>query len=81
MHALQMVWSFANIGSTAAVLEAAASAIGAGMVVGGFAGGIVGVALRWPRAKAEREVLRSSYVMGALGLALLAIDILGKHFV
>jgi hypothetical protein len=76
-----MVWPFANIGSTVAVLEAAASAVGAGLVVGGFAGGIAGAVLRWPRAKAEREVLRSSYAVGALGLGFLAIDIVRKHFV
>lgn len=62
-------------------LEALASSIGAGLVVGGFIGGLGSLLFGRPREESEEEALRGSYVGGVAGLALVAIDILKEHFV
>jgi hypothetical protein len=71
----------ASAGPTTAFLEALASLIGAGLVVGGFVGGLASLLIDQPRSESERMALNGGYVGGAFGLGLLAIDILGKHFV
>jgi outer membrane lipoprotein SlyB len=62
------------------VFETLASSIGAGMVVGGFAGGARGLAKR-SRSDSEKGAVAGGYVGGAVGLTLLLIDTLGKAFV
>jgi hypothetical protein len=71
----------ASTGLFTGILEAVATAIGAGLVVGGFAAGIEGVASRRSRQEAERNATFGGYVGGLTGLALLALDTLGKRFV
>ena len=71
----------ASAGPTTAVFEALASTIGAGLVVGGFIGGLVSFLSGRSRPRSEKAALGSSYAGGVLGLLLLAIDILEKHFV
>jgi hypothetical protein len=71
----------ANVGPTTATLEALASLIGAGLIVGGFAGGLVSLLCGDPRSEIEQAALNGGYLGGAFGLVLLAVDILEKHFV
>lgn len=71
----------ANAGPTTAVLEVLASAIGGGLVVGGFAGGLVAFLSGRPRCELEKAAVKGSYIGGGLGFLLLAFDTLEKHFV
>lgn len=71
-----MPCAFSQIGFTTTVLEAVATAVGAGIVLGGFLVGVVGLARGWTRADLERRVLRDSYIGGLLALLLVAIDLL-----
>lgn len=76
-----MAHLFASVGSATAGMEALASSIGAGALIGGFLGGLARVALDRSLAESEEEALRGGYVGGVAGLMALAFDILGKYFV
>ena len=71
----------ASAGPWTGMLEAIATAVGCGTVVGGFVAGLVDMALERPRAPLDRHVVIGSYVVGLVGLLLLAVDIVGKRFV
>jgi hypothetical protein len=58
-----------------------ASTIGAGLVIGGFIGGLASFLSGRSRFESEQTALGASYAGGALGLLLLTVDILQKHFV
>jgi hypothetical protein len=53
-----------------AFLEAAATSVGVGMVLGGFFAGLAGVLSRAPREVLERQVLNAGYVVAAFCLVL-----------
>jgi hypothetical protein len=72
---------FASAGVLTGVFEDLATSIGAGVVVGSFIGGIAGLASRRSRGQTEQWTVTGSYFGGGLGLMLLAVDILRKHFV
>lgn len=56
------------------MLVVAAAAIGAGAVLGGFAGASAGVAYGWSRAQVESNALRDSYIGAAAVLGLWIFD-------
>jgi hypothetical protein len=58
----------AQIGPFTGLFEAVASAVGAGMLLGGFVAGATGLVRRWPKRQFDRRLLRSSYggVLAAL---------------
>lgn len=58
-----------------AILEAAATAVGMGMVLGGFAAGLVGVLLRLSRDALELGVLKVGYVMATFCLIVRMFDL------
>ena len=71
----------ASAGLLTSILEAVATSIGAGLVVGSFSVGIEGIASRRSRTETEKNAVLGGYIGGALGLLVLAADILRKHFV
>lgn len=71
----------ASAGPATGVLEAFATSIGAGLVVGGFAGGIQGLISNRSRSRSEAQALKGSYAGGAMGLMALLIDTVGERFV
>jgi hypothetical protein len=71
----------ASTGPWTGMLEAIATAVGCGTVIGGFAAGLVDIALGRPRAPLDRQIMIGSYVGGLVGLFLLVVDIVGKRFV
>lgn len=71
----------ASAGSATAFMEALASSIGAGAVVGGFVGGLTSFLSGRPTSEPEERALRYGYFGGLVGLVLLAADILEKSFV
>lgn len=72
---------FASVGLVSGVVEAVATAIGSGLVIGGFFGGIEGGLLGRARKESERKAVTGSYAGGLASLAILAVDMVEKHFV
>jgi hypothetical protein len=56
------------------IIESAAAAIGAGILIGGFAGASNGARRGLSREQVERTALRDSYIGAAWTLALWALD-------
>jgi hypothetical protein len=56
------------------IIEAAATAIGAGIVIGGFLGASGGALNGWSRRQVEGDALRDSYFGAAGGLASWVLD-------
>ncbi len=71
----------AHIGATTTVLEAAATSIGAGILMGGFLMGTVGLVLGWTREDFEGRVLRDGYIGGVTATAFLIFDLLVRYAV
>jgi hypothetical protein len=69
----------AQIGPFTAVLEAVATAVGAGVVLSGTLAGFVGFALRKPRQWTEHTVLFAGYGGGALGAGLALADFILRY--
>ncbi len=63
-------------GPFSALLEASATAVGVGMVLGGFAAGLVGVLVGRPQDVLERQVLKTGYFFASLCLVMRWADIL-----
>ena len=56
------------------IIEAAAAAIGAGVVVGGFAGASAGVFYGWSPKQVESHALRDGYIGAAIVLGVWFFD-------
>jgi hypothetical protein len=67
--------ALAQIGPATGFMEALATAIGAGMVIGGFLAGIVGMGLGWHKPKLDRSTLAGGYAGGGFAVLLLIIDL------
>jgi hypothetical protein len=76
-----LIATLASTGPFTGILEAVATSIGAGIVVGGFTLGMVGVAAGQPQKASEAMALTGGNVGGVVGLLLLSVDILTKHAV
>ena len=62
-------------GPISALLEACASAVGVGMVLGGFVAGLVALLDRRPRDLVERRILNAGYGFAAFCLAVRLMEI------
>lgn len=60
-----------------AFLEASATAVGVGMVLGGFAAGFAGVLAGRPRDELEYQVLKVGYFVAAFCLVMRWVDVMG----
>jgi hypothetical protein len=69
-----MLLVFGATGIFTPIIEGAATAIGAGVVVGGFVGASAGVLNGWSRRQVEADALRISYIGSAAVLALWFLD-------
>lgn len=69
----------AQIGPLTAVFEGLAAAVGAGIVLGGFALGIYRLATRHPREELEARVLMDGYAGGLLGVLIALIDLVVRY--
>jgi uncharacterized membrane protein YdcZ (DUF606 family) len=67
--------ALSQIGRLTNFAETLASAVGAGMLLGGFVAGAVGLLIRLPRQNLESCVLSWSYYGGILGVALVVLDL------
>lgn len=69
----------AEIGLITMVMEASATAIGAGVLLGGFLAGSVGSVRGWPRRLLDRRVLVFGYAGGAVGVLALLVDLVVRY--
>lgn len=68
-----------QIGFLTAVIEALAGAVGAGMLLGGFAAGAMAIAMDRPRLSLDRWVLIAGYLGGAIGMGFAALDCIFRY--
>jgi hypothetical protein len=66
--------AFAQIGPLTTLFEGFATAVGAGVVLGGFAMGIFRVLARRPREELEAKVLIDGYAGGVVGVVVVLLD-------
>jgi hypothetical protein len=71
----------AQIGLLTALMESAATAVGAGIVLGGFVTGGVGLVAGWPRPKFDARVLSFGYFGGVAGSGAMVADITFRYLV
>ena len=71
--------ALAAIGALTGLAESAATAIGAGMVIGGFIAGSIGTVSGWGRAELDRRVLLAGYFGGFCVVALGLLDVLLRY--
>ncbi len=71
--------ALAQIGPLTTVLEAAATAVAAGVALGGVAAGILGLIRGWSRTAIEGNALASGYVGGGVGAALALLDLILRY--
>jgi hypothetical protein len=67
--------TIAQIGPFTTLAEAAATAVGAGVVLGSVASGVRGLLSKRPNQEVENQALFGGYVGGVAGAALLVIDL------
>lgn len=68
-----------QIGFLTNVLEALATAVGAGMLLGSFGAGAVGLLIARPRRPLEARVVRWGYHGGIVGVLLAASDSVTRY--
>ena len=73
--------ALAQIGPFTDILEAFAGAVGAGIVLGGFAAGIYGLVSRWKRGNSEELVLDAGYLGGVVGAVAVLLDLAMRYLV
>lgn len=70
---------FAQIGPLTTMLEAAATAVGAGVVLGSVAMGVVGLVLGWSKLDIGNRALTDGYIGGVIGAGVALADILMRY--
>lgn len=65
----------AQIGSVSGAFEGLATAVGAGILLGGFAAGFTGILTGWRPPSLEVRALVSGQIGGALGVVLVLFDL------
>ena len=71
--------AFAQIGPLTTVFEALATAVGAGIVLGSFAIGTVGLVAGWPRHELAGRALTDGYVGGIAAVLIVLADLLFRY--
>jgi hypothetical protein len=71
----------ADIGPATGLLQALASSIGTGLVVGGFIGGGHSLVFRGDQQATEEQAAKGGYAGATFGLGALGFDMLMKSFV
>lgn len=70
---------FAQVGPLTGVLEDLATAVGAGVVIGGVVVGIQGLVQGSPRSDIEDNALSGGYIGGGIGAILILVDLILRY--
>lgn len=73
--------ALAQIGSITAAIEAFATAVGAGIVLGGFVAGVRGLVGKLAGQELQAKTLNAGYVGGVLGMTAAVIDSILRYVV
>jgi hypothetical protein len=73
--------ALAQVGPLTATFEAFAAAIGAGIVLGGFVGGVSGLVAKWGVQEFERKTLHAGYLGGVAGALAVLADLIANYIV
>jgi hypothetical protein len=71
--------ALAQIGPVTSIFEALATAVAAGVLLGGVLTGIVGMTVGWSRDALAKRSLTDGYAGGLLGVAAVAADLLVRY--
>jgi hypothetical protein len=71
----------AQVGPLTAILEALATAVGAGIVLGGFLAGVFGLTAKWGKREFERKTLDAGYLGGVAGVLAVLADLVEDYIV
>lgn len=71
--------TIASVGPITALLQAAATSVGSGILLTGFATGAFGVLAKWPRDTLDELVLRTGYIGGIVAVAALVFDLIVRY--
>lgn len=71
--------AIAQIGPVTSAVEALAAVVGVGIVLGGFAMGVLRVMSKRPRAEVEGQILTAGYVGGLVGFGSVLLDLLLRY--
>lgn len=71
--------ALAQIGPLTELVEMAAAAVAAGMLLGGFLAGLAGLVRSWPRRDFDRIVVQAGYLGGVVSTCIIAADIMFHH--
>lgn len=71
--------ALAQIGPLTTIVESLATAVGAGMLLGAFAAGAIGVVWGVKREKLERRALDAGYLGGIATVLLISIDLAARY--
>lgn len=69
----------AQIGPLTSLMESTAAAVGAGMLLGGFLTGLVGLIRAWPRRQFDARVLWYGYAGGVGAAVVMLADITFRY--
>jgi hypothetical protein len=70
---------FSQIGPLTELMQSVAAGVGAGMLLGGFLTGLVGLVRSWSRPRLDRGVLEFSYGGGGAAAILMIVDSTLRH--
>lgn len=73
--------ALAQIGPATSVFEVLATAVGAGVILGGVGMGLAGMAARWPREELAKRSLTDGYVGGLAGATAVVFDLVVRYIV
>jgi hypothetical protein len=68
-----------NLGPLTTMLEVAAAAVAAGIVLCSVAVGVIGLALGWSRREIGDRALTDGYIGGAIGAGLALVDVVLRY--
>jgi hypothetical protein len=68
-----------QIGLLTDAAEVLALAVGAGILLGGFVAGSIGIAMGLPRARRDEDVVSFGYAGGVIAILLVLIDLLLRY--
>ena len=73
--------ALAQIGPATSAFEALATAVGAGVLLGGVGMGLAGLAAGWSRGELAKRSLTDGYMGGLAGTAAIAFDLMMRYLV
>lgn len=71
--------ALSQIGFFTEATEVLAAAVGAGILLGGFLAGSIGIVIGRPRSRRDERVVLSGYVGGTVAILLVLIDLVLRY--